>query len=86
MSDHDVVGKLTEMLTSENGSAFSFAAEHQPDDLDVLALPSCGGTARQWCAVTPGCLRRHASRCKRTRESDPSEFEVRIGFDRETQH
>ena len=33
------------MLAAEHGGPFSLAAEHQPDDLDVLALPSCGGTA-----------------------------------------
>ena len=44
MSDHDVGGKLAKMLTPQNGSAFPLTAEHQPDDLDVLALPSCGGT------------------------------------------
>ena len=45
VSDHDVAGKLAEVLTPEHGSAVSLAAEHQRDHLDVLALPSCGGTA-----------------------------------------
>ena len=35
----------------EHGGAFSFAAEHQPDDLDVLALPSSRSQRRRVCPV-----------------------------------
>jgi hypothetical protein len=85
VSDQDVAGKLAKVLTSEHGSAFSLAAEHQPDYLDVLALPPRGGTARKRRAITPWCLSRHASCCECAGESDPSEFEMGIGFDRGTE-
>jgi len=46
VGDKDVTGKLPEMLAREDGGALSLAAQHQPDDLDVLALPPGGGTTR----------------------------------------
>jgi hypothetical protein len=52
VSDQDVTRKLPEMLAPEHGGAFALAAEDQPDNLDVLALPSSGRTARTRRAVT----------------------------------
>jgi len=80
VTDHDVIGKLTEMLTTQHSRSFSLAAEHQPNDLDVLPLSSRSGTARNRRAITPWRLRRHGGRGEGACERDPSEFEVRIGL------
>ena len=83
MADKHVGWELAKVLPAENGSAFSLAAEHQPDDFDVLTLAARrSANAHTGRAVTPRSASRHVGVCECAGKSNLRQFEMGVGVDR----